>query len=80
MATAQEMTSTLDKALVTAGADYRAAVVQLASRESTADVTSASEHADVDRIHYARTRVIALDVAREELSRMIAEGAPFAID
>jgi hypothetical protein len=76
----EELTTALDAALVTARAEYRKAVLQLAMRESTPDAASVHEPADVDRIHHARTRVIALEAAREELSRMIAEGASLTID
>ncbi|RYY07555.1 MAG: hypothetical protein EON55_21380 [Alphaproteobacteria bacterium] len=76
MSTSEELTSALDAALVTARAEYRNAVLQLATNEATKDSSSEREPADVDHIHHARTRVIALDAAREELSRIVNEGAP----
>jgi hypothetical protein len=75
MASADDMTNALDMALVAARAEYRDAVVELATREAAKPVSSARDPADIDRIHHARTRVIGLDAAREELSRMIDEGA-----
>jgi hypothetical protein len=75
MASADDMTNALDMALVAARSEYRDAVVELATREAAKDVSGAREPADIDRIHHARTRVIGLDAAREELSRMIDEGA-----
>lgn len=74
MASANEMTSALDVALATARAEYRDAVIELATAEAAKDLGPAREPADIDRIHHARTRVIGLDAAREELSRMIDEG------
>ncbi len=76
MVSSNELTTALDAALVTARAEYRKAVVELATREVGKDTSTSREPADVDHIHHARTRVIALDAAREELSRMIDEGAP----
>jgi hypothetical protein len=84
MASTEELTNALDAALVTARAEYRQAVIELAEREAGKASSPGREPADVDRIHYARTRVIAyartrviaLDAAREELSRMVGEGAP----
>ena len=76
MPTPEDLTSALDAALVTARAEYRNAVLHLATDEASKDLSSDREPADVDHIHHARTRVIALDAAREELSRMIDDGAP----
>ena len=70
MSTFDELTSALDAALVTARAKYRDAVLQLATVEASKSPSSGREPADVDHIHHARTRMIALDAAREELSRM----------
>jgi len=72
---AEELTIALEAALVTARAEYREAVIQLATREASQDAASMREPANVDRIHHARTRVIALEAAREELYRMINDGA-----
>ena len=69
MASAEDLTNALDAALVTARAEYRQAVIELAEREAGKASSPDREPADVDRIHHARTRVIALDAAREELSR-----------
>lgn len=80
MPTAQELTNALDTALVTARAEYRSAVLELATREAAKDASDRREPADVDRIHHARTRVIALDHAREELSCMIDEDASLSSD
>ena len=80
MASSDEMTSGLDEALGTARAEYRKAVIKLAAREAAKDTSPLREPADVDRIHHARTRVIGLEVAREELSRMIDEGVPLTSD
>jgi len=78
MPTAEELTNALDTALVTARTEYRDAVLELATRETSKHRSSDREPADVDHIHHARTRVIALDHAREELTRMIDEGASLA--
>jgi hypothetical protein len=77
MASADELTNALDAALATARAEYRQAVIELAAREAAKDLSPTREPADIDRIHHARTRVISLDAAREELSRIIHEGFPF---
>jgi len=74
MASSDEMTNALNVALATARAEYRDAVIELATAEAAKDLGPAREPADIDRIHHARTRVIGLDAAREELSRMIEEG------
>lgn len=74
MPTSEELTSALDAAIVTARAEYRDAVLQLATDEASKDPASDRDPADVDHIHHARTRVIALDAAREELSRMVDDG------
>jgi hypothetical protein len=74
MASADEMTNALDVALATACAEYKDAVIELATREAAKDMGPARVPADIDRIHHARTRVIGLDAAREELSRIINEG------
>lgn len=76
MVLSNELTAALDAALVTARAEYRKAVVELATREAAKDASPEREPADVEHIHHARTRVIALDAARDELSQMIEEGAP----
>ena len=76
MPTREQLTGALDAALVTARAEYRNAVLRLATDEASKDPSSGREPADVDHIHHARTRVIALDAAREELSRMVDDGVP----
>jgi hypothetical protein len=76
MASADEMTNALDVALAAARAEYRNAVIELATAEAAKDLGPARKLADIDRIHHARTRVIGLDAAREELSRLIDEGFP----
>lgn len=76
MVSPNELTSALDAALTTARAEYRQAVIELAAQEAAKDAAPDRELADVDRIHHARTRVIALDAARDELSHIIDEGAP----
>ncbi|WP_267397756.1 MULTISPECIES: hypothetical protein [unclassified Sphingomonas] len=76
MPKAEELTSALDTALTTARAEYRKAVLELATLEAGKDTSSDREPADVDHIHHARTRVIALDAAREELHHMVNDGAP----
>jgi len=70
----ENLTNAIDAALNTARGEYRKAVLELATHEASKDTCSDREPADVDRIHQARTRVIALDAAREELARMIDEG------
>lgn len=80
MKSSSEMINALDMAIATANIEYRNAVIQLAEREATKDSAPSREPADVDHIHHARTRVIALDAAREELSRMINEGASLTSD
>ena len=63
----EKQTVVLDAAPVTARAEYQKAVVQLAAREAAERSAPDRKPADVDCIHQARTRVIALDAAREEL-------------
>lgn len=75
MPTTEELANALDTALATARAEYRSAVLELATSEAAIGVASDREPANVDHIHRARTRVIALDHAREELTLMIDEGA-----
>lgn len=70
MASIDDLTNALDAALITARAEYRQAVIELAEREAAKTSSPDREPADVDRIHHARTRVIALEAAREELSRI----------
>lgn len=70
MSSTDELTNALDAALVTARAEYRQAVIELAEGEAGKASLPDREPADVDRIHHARTRVIALEAAREELSRI----------
>lgn len=69
MASTDELTNALDAALITARAEYQQAVIELAEREAAKTSSSNREAADGDHIHHARTRVIALEAAREELSR-----------
>lgn len=78
MSTAKNLSNAINAALDTARAEYRNAVLELATDEERKHTSSNREPADVDRIHHARTRVIALDAAREELTRMIDEGAPLS--
>jgi len=73
MSTTENLTMALDAALEMARAEYRTAVLELATHEASKPTSSERELADVDRIHHARTRVIALDAAREEMVRMIDE-------
>ena len=80
MVSANELANALDAALDTARAQYRKAVIELAAREAAKNESPDREPADVDHIHHARTRVIALDAAREELSQIIEEGAPLVSD
>ena len=80
MVSPNELTSALDAALAMARAEYRQAVIELATREAAKDSSVTREPADVDRIHHARTRIIALDAARDELSTIIDEGAPLTSD
>jgi hypothetical protein len=80
MVVAEELASAVEAALVTARAEYRKAVIQLATREATKTDASVRELADVDRIYHARTRVIALEAAREELACMIDDGASLTED
>jgi hypothetical protein len=80
MVSPNELTSALDAALATARAEYRQAVIELATREAAKDSSPTREPADVHRIHHARTRVIALDAARDELSTIVDEGAPLTSD
>ncbi|RYF13800.1 MAG: hypothetical protein EOO77_15020 [Oxalobacteraceae bacterium] len=75
MPTFEELTSALNAVLVTARAEYGNAALQLATDEASKVRSSNRELAAVDHIHRARTRVIALEAAREELSRMVNEGA-----
>lgn len=78
MAAAETLTNALDAALAAARAEYRNAVIELADTEAAKAGTADREPADVDRIHHARTRVIALEAARNELSSMIEQGAALA--
>ena len=75
MSTSEHLINALDEALETARDEYRNAVLELATQEASKHTSSHRELANVDRIHHARTRVIALDAARDELARMIEEGA-----
>lgn len=79
MSTAENLTNAMNAALDTARAEYRNAVLELARDEAAKPVSGDREPANVDHIHHARTRVIALEAAREEMARMIDEGAPLAI-
>lgn len=74
MPSADDLTQALDAAIAAARDEYCNAVIELATREANKVGDVDREPADVDRIHHARTRVIALDAAREELSRMIEDG------
>ncbi len=58
----------LDAALVKARTEYRNAVIALAKAEAAKGDSSTAELANVDHIHSARTRIIALEAARHELS------------
>lgn len=78
MSTEEHLTNAMDAALDTARVEYRNAVLELAMEEARKHDSSNREPANVDRIHHARTRVIALDAAREELTRMIDEGVPLS--
>ena len=75
MSTGETLVNALDKALITARDEYQRAVLELATLEARKETSSDREPADVDHIHQARTRTIALEAAREELVRMIADGA-----
>ena len=75
MSTAENLINAMDAALDNARVEYRDAVLDLATEEDRKLASSDGELANVDRIHHARTRVIALDAAREELTRIIDEGA-----
>jgi hypothetical protein len=79
MVLSEELIIALETALVTARTEYRKAVIQLATREAKPVAVPVREPA-VDRIHHARTRVIALEAAREELARMIDESASLVSD
>lgn len=74
MSRAENLINAMEAALDTARVEYRNAVLKLATDEGSKPASSDREPANVDRIHHARTRVIALDAAREELTRMINEG------
>ena len=76
MSTAENLTNAMNAALDTARAEYRKAVLELANHEAAKAISADREPANVDHIHHARTRVIALEAAREEMARMIDEGAP----
>ena len=75
MSTAENLINAMDAALDNARVEYRDAVLDLATEEDRKHASSDGELATVDRIHHARTRVIALDAAREELTRIIDERA-----
>lgn len=79
MTTAENLMNAMDAALDTARTEYRNAVLELATDEERKHGSSNREPANVDSIHHARTRVIALDAAREELTRMIEDGASLSI-
>lgn len=79
MSTAEHLSNAMDAALNTARGEYRSAVLELASQQADKIDTPRREPADVDRIHHARTRVIALDAARDELGRMIEKGVSLPI-
>ncbi|MEJ5979499.1 hypothetical protein WG901_22790 [Novosphingobium sp. PS1R-30] len=67
MVATEDLVSALDAAIVSAEGAYRSAVVALATAEADKSSSTERELADVDEIHHARTRVIALHAAREEL-------------
>lgn len=78
MAVADELRSALEEALAAACHEYRHAVLELAGVEAAKNGASARKLADVEHIHQARTRLIALEAAREELSRTLDESAPLS--
>jgi hypothetical protein len=62
-----ELLGALDAALVCAEECYKRAVIELATAESEKSPGNEREPANIDDIHHARTRVIALQAAREKL-------------
>ncbi|MGI4811686.1 MAG: hypothetical protein ACRYF2_26745 [Janthinobacterium lividum] len=70
MQDAPDMKNALDAAIELARKAYQRAVIELAQSESAKDRSIDDGLADVDQIHRTRTRVIALEAARDELSRI----------
>lgn len=65
-----DMKNALDTALELARKAYQKAVIELAQSERAKDISIDDDLADVDQIHRTRTRVLALESARDELSRI----------
>ena len=74
MQDAPNMKNAPDAAIERARKAYQKAVVELAQSESAKDRSIDDGLADVDQIHRTRTRVIALEAARDELSRISIHG------
>ena len=74
MSMTEKLTIAIDAALETARDEYREAVLALANVEASKATSPNREPANVDRIHHARTRVIALEAAREEMVLATEEG------
>ena len=72
--TTEEMKSGFDAALLKARKEYRKAVIELATSEAAKGHADGDDLADVDHLHIARTRVIALEAASQELTEAIDAG------
>ena len=72
--TANEMKSALGRALLNARKEYRKAVIELATSEAAKGAADGDDLADVDHLHSARTRIIALEAASQELTEAIEAG------
>ena len=70
MQDAPDMKNALDAAIERARKAYQKAVIELTESEMTKDSSIDEDLADVDQIHSTRTRVIALEAARDEFSRI----------
>lgn len=74
MQDALDMKNALDAALERARKAYQKAVIELTKSEMMKDSSIDDDLADVEQIHSTRTRVIALEAARDELSRISING------
>lgn len=73
MAVTQDLLSALNAAIGSAEQEYQRAVFELAAAEAGKPSSAERALADVDGVHHARTRVIALHAAREELIKLQVE-------
>lgn len=73
MKSTNELVSALDAAIAMAEEKYQRSIIELATAEAAKSSPIDRELADIDDIHHARTRVIALHAARDELIKRDGE-------